>query len=241
MMARKAFLIDTTFCTGCNTCTYKCIQEYQTHQLAARGLFRRLVLINDVGILHHVCMHCNDPSCVWACPTGALQKTEVGAVVYDSSKCIGCKSCVLACPFHVPQWDEQARTIFKCTMCIHRLAEGRQPACVEACPTGALDFGDYDAILQKARREASERHLHIYGMEEAGGTSVFILTRKSPAEIGYPQVPKMLVRLGTVSTLSVGLGAALVGLYALKKFRERAQGETKESETKESETMEKTG
>ena len=30
----------------------------------------------------------------------------------------------------------------KCTFCLHRTREGRLPACLEACPTGARVFGN---------------------------------------------------------------------------------------------------
>ena len=228
----KAILIDTTSCTGCNTCTYRCIQEYGLHEYGARGIFRRYVLISDAGVYHHVCHHCKDPSCVAACPTGALYKTSEGPVLYDSSKCIGCKSCVLACPFHVPVWDEETKTVVKCTMCAGRIAEGRPPACVEACPTGALLFDDYDKVVAEAQRRAAARKLYIYGLEENGGTSVIVLTKEEPTKVGYLPVPKVPIRLGVPSTVAVGVAAAALALGTLKRLRERAE-EVKREEEKE--------
>jgi Fe-S-cluster-containing dehydrogenase component len=63
-----------------------------------------------------------------------------GPVIVDNALCIGCRSCVLTCPYGVPEAYLQGEQITKCDQCVHRLAEGRIPACTEACPTGALEF-----------------------------------------------------------------------------------------------------
>ena len=92
------------------------------------------------------CMHCEHPGCASACTVGALRKTADGPVVYDASKCIGCRYCQYACPFDVPayEWDEVLGLIGKCDFCVDRQAEGMEPACVKACPTEALIFGERD-------------------------------------------------------------------------------------------------
>lgn len=183
-MPKYAILIDTTFCTGCNTCFYKCVQEYQLHVPASKGITRTVVFVMDRGLYHRRCMHCEDPACVKACPTKALEKTEYGAVLYELAKCNFCLACVNACPFKVPLPDESRKVIEKCSMCAHRIKAGEVPACVEACPTWAIEFGEYEAVAAKAREEARKRGLYLYGAP--GVTSVFILTKEDPKKVGYP-------------------------------------------------------
>ncbi|NPV30068.1 MAG: 4Fe-4S dicluster domain-containing protein [Firmicutes bacterium] len=228
-MAEYAVLIDTRFCTGCNTCFYKCIQENRLHGAAAQGIARTTVLIRDEGMYHHRCMHCKDPSCAAVCPTGALARTGYGAVLYDVSLCIGCRSCVAACPFHVPQWNEARKEIVKCSLCAHRIqvqGTGKvQPACVEACPTGALMFGEFDTLAAAAEKIAAEEKLHLYGRAENGGTRLFVLTKEDPLAVGYPRVPRDPAGSREVKTVGgVVVGAAAVAALAyagFKKYSER--------------------
>lgn len=225
-----AILLDTRFCTGCNTCFYKCVQENRLHEVATNGNTRTLVYINDTGMYHHRCMHCLEPTCVANCPKQALTKTEYGPVLWDADLCIKCQTCVEQCPFHIPMFDEAQKKIVKCSMCAHRNFDGdkeAQPACVEVCPTAALSFGERDAIVSEAKKIAKEANLNIYGLEENGGTSLLVLTKEDPTAVGYPQVEKSggsgggsnpLAIGGAVAGAAVVLGGAYVGL---KKYGER--------------------
>ena len=77
-MKEYAILLDNTFCTGCNTCSYRCIQEYRYHDQASKGLFRTFVKINDEGLYQKRCMHCQEPTCVANCPVKALTSQVMG-------------------------------------------------------------------------------------------------------------------------------------------------------------------
>ncbi len=110
------------------------------------------------------CMQCDDPPCVKACPVDATWMEPDGIVVVDYDWCIGCRYCMTACPYwarhfnwtdpEIPADEMNADTHYlgnrprprgvveKCTFCIHRTRKGRQPACMEACPTGARIFGN---------------------------------------------------------------------------------------------------
>ena len=110
------------------------------------------------------CMQCDDPPCVKACPVEATWKEEDGIVVIDYDWCIGCRYCMTACPYWARHFNwtepqipaEEINTdtnylgnrprprgvVEKCHFCSHRTREGRQPACQEACPTGARIFGN---------------------------------------------------------------------------------------------------
>ena len=115
-----------------------------------------------------LCMHCEEPACERACPTGATVRSKEGIVLVDDETCIGCGYCVWACPYgartlnHRPPrpyhpalnvmtpYEEEGYTehpkghIEKCDFCELRLKEGREPACVETCPASARTFGDLD-------------------------------------------------------------------------------------------------
>jgi molybdopterin-containing oxidoreductase family iron-sulfur binding subunit len=118
-----------------------------------------------------LCMQCEEPSCMEVCPTGATQKQDDGIVIVDKDKCMGCKYCIMACPYgarySVEKWEsyfpeglelspyeEYAKESWerefgvgvatKCDFCRDRLAEDREPACVEVCPAKARTFGDLD-------------------------------------------------------------------------------------------------
>lgn len=87
------------------------------------------------------CRHCDAAACVAACPTGALARAEANApVLLREARCVGCGCCVVACPYGVVSQHRGRRQVAKCDLCVERLAEGRVPACVEACPTRTLTF-----------------------------------------------------------------------------------------------------
>jgi len=160
--------VDLKRCTGCQACTMACKAENGT----PRGVFWTRVLEKEEGTYPFAykifmplrCNHCAEPPCVPVCPTGASYvRDKDNIVLVDQDKCIGCHSCVVACPYQVrfipgndrgyygdektPYEDVsyrkwQAGTAQKCTLCVHRIDEGLEPACVETCPTKALVFGD---------------------------------------------------------------------------------------------------
>jgi len=187
-----AILIDTTRCTGCETCVAACKEEnglgpdrLRPGQTSIDSLSstRYTTVLRRPGE-HYVkqqCRHCVEPACVSACLVGAMQKTPEGPVVYDSELCMGCRYCMVACPYSIPryEWDEAVPYVQKCDLCYDRVQDGQQPACVEACPEGALEYGDRDALLAEARRRIDahpDRYIdHVYGEREFGGSSVLYL------------------------------------------------------------------
>ncbi|MEJ2216635.1 MAG: 4Fe-4S dicluster domain-containing protein [Gemmatimonadota bacterium] len=200
----KAILVDVTRCTGCERCVDACIEVNGTDPLKAQvdrvtakdGLSEdrllSLVQVAQGRFARMSCMQCLEPSCVAACLVGGITKTPEGPVVYDPDKCIGCRYCMLACPFHVPryEWDRAVPYMRKCTMCADRQAEGLAPACVDACPNDALQFGERGALLAEAHaRIASNRDAYlprVWGEHEFGGTCVLYLSDVDLAGIGWP-------------------------------------------------------
>jgi Fe-S-cluster-containing dehydrogenase component len=87
------------------------------------------------------CFHCENPWCVSACPTGAMQQRSSDGIVFvDKSLCIGCKACITACPWGAPQWDKEHGKVIKCDFCKDRVDSGLEPACVTGCTTAALKW-----------------------------------------------------------------------------------------------------
>ncbi len=223
---RPAILNDITRCAGCEACVLACkeangLPRGEADHLSATAW---TAIERHGGIsVKRQCMHCLDPACASVCPVGALHKTAAGPVIYDQDKCIGCRYCMIACPFGVPtyEWSSPLPRVKKCIFCFDRLAAGGQPACTAACPTGATLFGDRDELVAEARRRiAAEpgRYVdRIYGLTEAGGTSVLYLSGVPFEQIGfktelqnraYPQLTwDILSKLPNV----VAVGGVLLG------------------------------
>lgn len=115
--------------------------------------------LSKYGRYRHIftsCMHCSDPSCMKACPAGAISKRqEDGIVVVDQDRCIGCKYCNTACPFDVPRYNSAGMT--KCDACLSAgRAAGEPPACVKAVANGALHFGKIDDLIKESGGRAMQ-------------------------------------------------------------------------------------
>jgi nitrate reductase beta subunit len=81
-----------------------------------------------------ICNHCLNPSCVAACPSGALYKRgEDGIVLIDQKACRGWRSCVSACPYKKTYFNWQTGKSEKCILCFPRLETGQAPACFHSC------------------------------------------------------------------------------------------------------------
>ena len=106
-----------------------------------------------VSTLPRLCNHCDNPPCVPVCPVKATYKREDGLVLVDNDLCIGCGYCVQSCPYDARSLDPNQHLAVKCTFCVHRIDQGLNPACVDACPTGARIFGD----LNDPKSEVAEK------------------------------------------------------------------------------------
>jgi formate dehydrogenase iron-sulfur subunit len=181
------------------------------------------------------CMHCKEPGCVSSCFAKAFQKTEAGPVIYYPNNCVGCRYCMLACPFKIPkfEWNKTIPVITKCIMCSNRIAKGQQPACVSVCPTNVMKFGDRNELLAEAKEliDKDPKYIqHIYGEEEAGGTSWIYVSDTPFSQLGFKtDVPKKSIPSYTStymhSTPIFGTVWALVltGLYFFTKRKEHVK------------------
>lgn len=172
-MTTYKFLPDIERCIKCGGCEVACKQmnhvPYGVHRI-------RVVTINEgkpgeknVPLL---CMHCDNPPCVKACPTGAIYKREDGVVLTDKSKCIGCGYCAWACPFGAPQFLRGLPFTLngkmdKCTFCVEpyhqkdkrgeRITREPNPRCAAFCATKALLAGNSSEINEIYRKRVAAR------------------------------------------------------------------------------------
>jgi len=252
----KGVLVDITRCIGCRSCMVACKtwndlpagKSQFTNNWDAPGKVDadNWTVVNSFLIeqgdqvkwrfVKRQCMHCNEPACESACFTHSFVKTQEGAVIYKPTElnqdyCVGCRYCMIACPFGVPsfQWDKALPFVQKCRFCYDRLKEDMQPACVTACPTGTLKFGEKDKLLAEARQRINSNPNYIkqiYGEKEYGGTSWFYISDVPFEQIGFKtNVSTKSIPSYTWDVLKwtpyifVGWGAILTALHFYTKRR----------------------
>jgi formate dehydrogenase beta subunit len=173
------------------------------------------------------CMHCTNAACIKVCPTKALHRDPVyGIVALDESLCSGCGYCEEFCPFHVPRLQGSQitgiRKASKCVMCtqpeLNRLDAGQEPACVKTCPTGALQFGDRDAMVATGKMKVAALQAQgftnatFYGENELGGLHVLYVLNDTPDKYGLPVNPRFPDVATAWQDVIQPLGMAVTGL-----------------------------
>jgi len=142
-MSKRMFIIDIALCTGCGACSIACkdraglpdeldLLRVEAHE---EGAYPNPAL--HYRVVH--CFHCAEPTCVDACPTGAISKTEDGLITIDAEECIGCGECIKACPFDAIVMLPDGIAA-KCDGCADEVARGWEPTCVRACPMRVLRY-----------------------------------------------------------------------------------------------------
>ena len=247
-MNTYAILTDVTRCIGCEQCIRACKTVNETGKNDApfkwqgpatdlsSNRWTALIRTREGRYVRVLCRHCLSPGCVAACPVGALERTDEGAVTYDPSICLGCRYCMMACPFRIPryEWESPTPRVRKCILCYDNITSGEleQPACTAACPTHATIFGEREALLTEAKRRIKkwpERYIdHVWGEQEVGGTSVLVISDVDLADAGWPshltskpvgELAKTI--LGTVPGTFVSVGAVMFGLNWIIKRRQK--------------------
>ena len=181
-MSGKSFFIDTTVCIACRGCQIACKQwnqlpatntenrgSYQNPEDLSFYTYKVVRFEEHLGpdnkpiwyFFPDQCRHCVEPPCQEAAeddaPGGIFIDSQSGAVLYTAKlKNADSQDIIDACPFDIPRALEGTGYVSKCTMCVDRVNNGLQPACVKTCPTGAMNFGDRDKMVSLATKSLGE-------------------------------------------------------------------------------------
>ncbi len=252
-------LVDIDLCIGCKACEIACkewndleVEEthnfgsYQSHEDLTASTwdlmrFNEVELDgNDIAwlIRKDSCLHCEEPGCLLACPApGAIVQYENGIVDFDQDKCIGCQYCVSGCPFDIPRFDSKTKKVYKCTMCVERISNGMEPACVKACPTGSIRFGTKEDMVLYGEEKVAKLKARgfddalLYDPEGVKGVHMMYVVPRGEMldEYGLPEDPRVtglsffplmsgLKKLGSLATWAGLLGAGVFFLRTGRRF-----------------------
>ncbi len=159
----KRIVADPLKCLACRTCELACALAHAESQDLVQALLAGAqpgVYVESAGqiAVPLQCRHCEDAPCVQVCPSGALSRLDAEApVLVDQGRCIGCEFCVQVCPFGVIRLAADRKAIIKCDLCVARLAQGLEPACVASCPVGAITFEEIKEDATRRRRQTALR------------------------------------------------------------------------------------
>jgi len=264
---RLGLLHDTSLCVGCRSCEFACNEVNGLPPPPApvddkrvfdkpRGLSDKLYTVvnryqparggQPAVYRKHQCMHCNEPCCASVCFVKAFTKTPEGPVLYNPDVCVGCRYCVFACPYYALSYEYDDPTtprVVRCTMCYPRIKKGLNPACADACPTGAIRFGKREDLIQLARerqRKNPERyHPYLFGEDDYGGTSWLTLLAAPPGEMGLPEdlphepLPNLTTGFLSMAPLVAAIfPGMLAGFSAFNKRRRQLDQERHRAEMK---------
>lgn len=161
------FAFDQSACNGCKACQIACKDK---HDLPIGVKWRRVVeyaggswATDGDAVAPNVfayytsisCNHCADAICMTVCPTTAMSRRDDGTVYVDTDKCVGCRYCEWACPYSAPQFNAETGHMSKCDGCYDYRQQGQTPACVDACPSRALAWGEIDELAKTYGKSAA--------------------------------------------------------------------------------------
>ena len=213
-----AKLIDVSKCIGCKACQVACMEwnDLRDEIGSCVGTYTNPADLSDQSwtlmrfteyenpkgdlewlIRKDGCMHCADPGCLKACPSpGAIVQYANGIVDFHEENCIGCGYCITGCPFNVPRISKKDHKAYKCTLCSDRVAVGLEPACVKACPTGAIVFGSKTDMQRHAADRVEDLKSRgfdqagLYDPSGVGGTHVMYVLHHADQPQLYADLPK---------------------------------------------------
>jgi Fe-S-cluster-containing dehydrogenase component len=161
-MEQKNIFVDLEYCIGCRTCEIACKQENNI-PIGIKWINVVIVgpqMVGDKLRMDFVpmrCKHCAKAPCIDACPEKAITKRSDGIVLINPEMCSGCMLCAEACPFGAIQLNTKTHVAEKCTLCVHRVDAGLEPACVQTCPTKCIYFGDINELISIRQTKSAKR------------------------------------------------------------------------------------
>ena len=194
MKKQLAMVIDSASCIDCKGCMTACKVENKVPPGKWRNWikeqdphFENLSQPDNAKSLHFQpgnCMHCDNPTCVQACPTSATYKDDKdGTIKVNKKLCIGCGGCIPACPYGARYRHPEEKVVDKCDFCEHRRARGELPACVTTCPTKARTFGDLkDPNSEVARLLKGNNGVRIVNRETDTQPNIYYLSMTAPID-----------------------------------------------------------
>ena len=232
---KYVMLVDTERCVNCKACETSCRAEWNTPLGYSRNWVTEVVKedsgMPQISLLSGRCMHCDDPPCVPACPTGASYKRDDGMVLVDRELCTGCEFCVPVCPYDARFRDPTDGMISKCTFCQPRIDIGLEPACVNVCFTRALVFGDANDPNSEVSKLLAQGGWKGLTTDEVNiGPNVLYSEGTIFDETVLPKVKEETMAAKVLSNavnpgLKVGLGGmvGLFGIAGLMKLTKRKE------------------
>ena len=204
MAKNYCFMVDVTGCIGCGNCCVADRRENHVPEGQFRTWVERYVIdihnkvyvdapnggedgygtmrddvtepVKEAFFVPKLCNMCAEPSCVQVCPVAATFKSPDGFILVDGTHCVACGYCVQACPYGVRFINNETKTADKCTWCYHRVRKGKQPACVNACPTGARKFGDLnDPSSEVAKIFRSKTKLTVLKKDQGNEPTLYYI------------------------------------------------------------------
>jgi Fe-S-cluster-containing dehydrogenase component/DMSO reductase anchor subunit len=216
------FHFDMGKCIGCKCCVVACNQQNGNPPAIN---WRRVGEIEggwyprtERAYISMGCNQCVDPTCLQGCPVNAYTKdSTTGIVLHSADACIGCQYCTWNCSYGVPQYNPERGVVGKCDMCHSRLGLGQAPACVSACPTGAIQIEIVNINQWRHATAASAPALGVPHGDVSGSTTRLTvrenlppnskpvdLTRRTLEDPHWP-----LVIMTVLTQLSVGAFATI--------------------------------
>lgn len=188
-MVRYGILMNQQLCTGCRTCMLACKEVHNipsgpTASYNGRGYYRIWPSDVESGSYPYVvrneniymCMQCENPPCLPACPYNALVQQSNNIVVINTAKCTGCQKCIPACPYGAIYYRADTNLADKCDLCATTagyLDSGNPPECVQKCLTSAIVFGDLSDPTSQISQLAASLNSYVQGAQFKTNPSVY--------------------------------------------------------------------
>jgi len=168
----KTVYVKPEYCIGCKQCEVACTVEHSRTKNLYSAISeeplpsRKIHVMPTFGIMTYPgkCRHCDPTPCIQFCPSGGITKNkETDTILLNEEKCIACGTCAIACPFDAisfhPSWrvSIDREVAVKCDNCFERISNGLNPSCVEACKTGALEYGEINDIIKEERKIVAKK------------------------------------------------------------------------------------